>query len=237
MSRETNNDFKDLIEFFKNYSLENVIKNDEYIKIASSIHKKYFSYLSIIGELSALYNNTTNTPSIHNNQIEYLKESCSDIGNSFFSLVNGAYKPANLMLRSSIETFLKGFNLDIYPDIIIEKSLYKVFDNLKAQNFYQSEPQKTLYNNIHQLYVDLCADIHTATALNMAHITSMNYFPKFDIKKAQDIQTTILKLVVSYLSLILIKYKSYYFKMHHKNQENIISSIPGNIKRLIQGIE
>ncbi len=237
MSREITADFKNLIVFFKKYSLNNVIGKGEFTEIISSVHKKYFSYLTIVSELETLKNDLGITPNISQEQIEFIKESCSDIGNSFFTLINGSYKPSKLMLRSSIETFLKGYNLDIYPGITTEKSLYKIFDTLKAHNFYQLEPQKAIFELIHQTYGDLCADTHTATTLNMSHITSMNYFPKFDIQNANEVRNTLIKLVTSYISLIVLKYNSHYFKMHHRNRENILNSIPGNIKRKIQGIE
>lgn len=237
MSREIKDDFKNLLLFFNKYSLEDVLKDKEFEEILSSIHKKYLSYLTIVGELQTLRNSTSINPNISEEQIQFIKESCSDIGNSFFCLIHGSYKPSKLMLRSSIETFLKGFNLDIYPGITTEKSLYKIFDNLKTSSFYQSEPQKSIFASIHSIYVDLCSDTHTATQINMSHLTSMNYFPNFNITNANLTRNILTKLVTAYVSLIVLKYKDHYFKMHHRNRENILNSIPGNIKKIIQGID
>lgn len=236
MSREISNDYKELLSFFENYSINEISLNSEYALILSRVHKRYFVYLTLVSELTKL-SKEVHSPSITDNQIDYLKESCSDIGNAVFCLINGSYKPANLILRSSIETFLKGFNLDIYPDIVTEKSLYKIFDTLKVQLFYQIEPSKSIYNNIHQKYIDLCADTHTAGSVNMAHITSMNYFPQFNEVKASAIADTVTKLINSYTSLLVIKYQEYYHKMHFKNKANILSILTGQIKKIIQGID
>lgn len=237
MSRETQEDYKELLSFFKNYSISQIATNPEYILIISRIHKRYFAYLTIVGELTLQTKQSNITPFIDEIQLNYLKESCSDIGNAIFCLINGSYKPANLILRSSIETFLKSFNLDIYPDIVTEKSLYKVFDTLKIHPFYQNEPQKSIYNIIHQKYVDLCAETHTATAINMAHITSMNYFPQFNQSKASTIVDTMTKLINSYVSLLVIKYQDHYHRMHFKNKANILSILSSDIKKLIQGLD
>ncbi|WP_407480398.1 hypothetical protein [Elizabethkingia miricola] len=237
MSREVSGDYKELLSFFENYSISQIVLNSDYALVISRVHKRYFAYLTIVGELTILSKSGNQNPGINDDQLNYLKESCSDIGNAIFCLINGSYKPANLILRSSIETFLKSFNLDTYPEIVTEKSLYKIFETLKAQSFYQNEPQKKIYDMIHQKYIDLCADTHTASTVNMAHITSMNYFPQFNQVKASTIADTITKLINSYVSLLVIKYQEYYHKMHFKNKTNILSILSGNIKRLIQGID
>jgi hypothetical protein len=236
MSREVSEDYKELLSFFEKYSISPITSDSDYVSIISRVHKRYFSYLTIVGELTLLSKESSLNPTITDEQLNYLKESCSDIGNSIFCLINGAYKPSNLMLRSSIETFFKGFNLDTYSDITTEKSLYKVFDTLKVQLFYQAEPQKSIYNMIHQKYVDLCAETHTATSVNMAHVTSMNYFPQFNKNKALIIANTMTHLINCYVSLLVIKYKEHYHKMHFKNKINILSILSGDVKRIIQGI-
>jgi hypothetical protein len=89
---------------------------------------------------------------------------------------------------------------------------------------------------IHQKYVDLCAETHTATSVNMAHVTSMNYFPQFNKNKALIIANTMTHLINCYVSLLVIKYKEHYHKMHFKNKINILSILSGDVKRIIQGI-
>lgn len=237
MSREISNDYKELIDFFKQYSISKVALEKDYISIISRVHKRYFIYLTIVTELAFLSKNIPLTPTFINNQLDYLKESCSDIGNAIFCLINGSYKPANLILRSSIETFLKGFNSDEYTDIVSEKSVYKIFNNTKALPIFQDEPFKTSINEIHQIYVKLCEETHTADVLNMAHITSMNYFPKFDKRKAEEIADNITKLINNYTSLLLLKYSNYYHKMHYKNKQNILSIISSEVNRILQGLD
>src|SRR5690606_22046810 len=154
----------------KGYNLNKHLEDADLIKIISTQHKKYFAYLSCIAELIHISKSETMNPVISDEQILFLKESCSDIGNAVFSMLHGSYKPSRLMIRSSIETFLKGFNLDEYPDVTTEKSLYKIFDNIKDLDFFSTDPAKEMFNQIHQKYGKLCEDTHTATELNMQHI-------------------------------------------------------------------
>ncbi len=238
MSREITEDYKHLIEFFEQYTVSKIAIEKDYLAIISRVHKRYFVYLTITSELSFISTKEPLlTPPFVNNQLAYLKESCSDIGNAIFCLINGCYKPANLILRSSIETFLKGYNHDEYIDVTNEKSVYKIFDNIKALSRFQNEPFKTIINDIHQIYGKLCEETHTANVLNMSHITSMNYFPKFDKDRAEKIAKNLIKLINDYITILLLKYSGYYHKMHFKNQQNILGIISRNLKRKLLGLD
>ena len=50
------------------------------------------------------------------------------------------------------------------------------------------------------------------------------------------ISEILLELVSSYITLLCLKYNSYFQKMHHRNKENIIENIPKTFRPLVQGI-
>ena len=145
MSRELRADFQKLHDFFSKYNLLPVLANGDFITILSQQHKKYYSYLTCIAELLHQKENGNIGYTISKDkQFAFIVESCSDIGNAIFLMANGSYKAAKLMQRSSIETFIKGFNLDEIPNIDSEKSVYKIFDNVKAANFFGTSPSKEI---------------------------------------------------------------------------------------------
>lgn len=236
MSREVSNDLSNLIAFIKNYSLEGLAGNEEFLKIISQLHKKYFAYLTFIAELTE-FTSQNHRSALNQKQIDFITESCSDVGSSIFVMTHGAYKASRMMLRSSIETFIKGFNLDELPNLDCEKSVYVIFDNVKVLPFFTNDPQKSLLESIHQDYKTLCRDTHTATSLNMRHITALKYFPTFDLTESTQLKDIAAKLVANYNTLLGIKYNSLYHLMHHKNKENILRSIPRKNKPFLQGIE
>jgi len=235
VSRELQQDFKKLIEFFRAYSLGSIEFKGELRTYLSSQHKKYFSYLTFIAEIEELLDKEL-TPEVSNKQLEFLTESCSDIGNSIFLMVNGAYKPSRMVLRSSIETFLKGFVLDEIVDIDKEKSVFALFDRVEELAFFKQDNPKIILNSIHSSYKTLCEDIHTATKINMAHITSMVYFPTVDNRKISDISTISLKLVSNYIDLLGLKFDSYLHNMHHRNREVLMENISRIYRREILGL-
>lgn len=237
MSREIKSDFSNLKDFIAKYNLRELSTNAEFINILSKQHKKFYSYLTGIAELSSLYHDKSINPLIAEKQINYILESCSDIGCSLFEMVHGAYKASKMMLRSSIETFLKGFNLDDIPNLDQEKSIFKVFEKVKVLPFFLTEPQNKIFGKIHSVYKVLCQDTHTATTINMLQITALKYFPTFNLNEAEKVSKYLIELVSLYNSLICIKYNNHFHRMHHRNKENIIKNIPKKFRALIQGIK
>ncbi|MBK7959203.1 MAG: hypothetical protein IPK03_14595 [Bacteroidetes bacterium] len=152
MSREINNDFKELKGFIEGYSLAHLVNEESFNIVLSQQHKKLFSYLTFIAELHFQQNEKERLKVISKDQIDFLTESCSDIGNSMFLSIHGAYKASRIMLRSSIETFHKGYNLDDLPQIISTKSVFEIFDNVnKLPQFYE-EPLKSSAENTFKLF-------------------------------------------------------------------------------------
>lgn len=236
MSRETTQDFANLVKFIEEYNLRTLPTNPDFLNVLSQQHKKFFSYLTCIAELVPIVKDTSLTPLISNDQLDFITESCSDIGNALFVMTHGAYKASKMMLRSSIETFHKGFNLDAIARLDQEKSIFVLFDKIKVLPFFSREPAKSLFEIIHQKYKLLCQDTHTAANINMQHITALKYFPTFSINEANKLSSTLIQLVSCFNTLICLKYNMHFQKMHHKNKENIIESIPRQYRPLIHGI-
>lgn len=86
---------------------------------------------------------------------------------------------------------------------------------------------------MYMIYKYLCLDVHTATVDNMMHITSLNYFPTYQEDLAESVSNVHLELVRNYLILLCLKYDKYFFKMHHRNRENIIVNIPKQFRSKI----
>ena len=236
MSRNIGIDFAKLKSYVNNYKIN--IENDEFWKILSQEHKKYFAYLTFLAEAQTL-SSTPNTFSktITDKQLKFLTESCSDLGNVLFIMSHGAYKAVNMMLRSSIETFIKGFVLDEIPDIDIEKIVFNLFNRSADLNYFNNLKQKKLLGQLKQIYGELCKDVHTATENNMQNITALVHFPNFDLDAAKKTSNNLTQLVNIFLTLLSLKYNEYFHAMYHRNKSVIILSIPKSYRPLIMNIE
>ena len=233
MSRELNNDFEIFIEFLKSYKLANVFDSKDVSDELKKVHKKYFSFLSLVSELEQYIDNTSFINKIGQIQFSYIAESSSDIGTAIFHSANGSYKSAKMMLRSSIETFFKGFCSDDINGILIEKRIYKIFGHIKELEYFQVEPQKSMFRTCLNEYSDLCKDTHTAEKINMQKLTALKYFPSYDQRKMVEISNKILTLIPIFLFLICDKFNLQFHQMHHRNQENIMLSIQKRLRPTI----
>lgn len=225
MSRDVTNDFVRLKEFFVNYTTAANLDNATFVKFLSAYHKKYLAYLTYIAELSAYKNNVT-LKGVTTKQFEFFSESCSDCGLALFDAVNGNYKASRLLLRSSIENFMKAIAQDEDTTIDRESSVFNLFDRVKAVSMFASLAEAmTLYNHIHQEYRKLCRDVHTATMENMTQLSALKTFPTFDEKQAEGLIRIVKTLIMSYVTLLSLKYNNHYHSIGFANKEVIENAL------------
>ena len=237
MSREIKADFILLNDFIRDYRISDSLANPDFNIFLSQQHKKYFAFLTLLGELQLKVNDAKFKPKITEDQYSFLKESCSDLGIAFFISFHGGYKGSKLLIRSSIETFFKGFCQDQIKGIDEESNLYTLFQKVKDYSFFKKQPAKTCFENIYAPYKLLCKDVHTASVVNMAGISALNYFPTFDKTEADKINKVVLNLIPFYLTLLCFKYNLHYHDSHYKNKQIIIASIPKEFRPVIHNIK
>lgn len=224
MSRIISEDFDNLLDFFRKYNLKSLVDDENFKPIISRMHKKYFSLLALLVELDNLgaFKSELNK---NDHSKDYLYESMSDLGNSFFLTLNGAYKSSRLMLRSSIETFVKGIAVEQLPNIITEKRVSRIFEEAADISLFENDPLKSCFFEIKTKYSELCADTHTAHTTNMQHMSALNYFPTKDINNAGKVADLFVFLIQNYIFIISMKYNEFFHKIHHSNKSDIKRAI------------
>jgi hypothetical protein len=237
MSREIKADFILLTDFIRNYQISDVLANSDFNTYLSQQHKKYFAYLTLLGELQSKVDIAKFKPKITSNQYSYLKESCSDLGIAFFISFHGGYKGSKLLIRSSIETFFKGYCQDQIKGIDKESNLFSLFQKIKDHSYFKQHPAKDCFDKIYGHYKLLCKDVHTASGVNMAGLSALNYFPSFDKKEADKINKVVLNLIPYYLVLLCYKYNVHYHDSHYNNKQIIITSIPKEFRPIIHNLK
>jgi hypothetical protein len=112
MVRSVEKDFETLVSFLSKYSLKELAALDAGRACAKKGHKVYLSFLTLWAEclLSANQGKLRITDKLvvaDSRELLHFRECVADVGGSFFCCLNGAYKPAYMSLRSSIENFLR----------------------------------------------------------------------------------------------------------------------------------
>lgn len=226
--RVVKEDFEDLKKYVGAFEIKTLLKNKDYVNFISICHKKYYCFFIASIEYK---------DSFKVNEYKFLKEANSDLATSLFHVMTGSYKSARLLLRSSIECYLKSFTMDWLPNIEKEKSTYVIFDKIKNIDFFTSEPQKSQFNIIHRIYKELCKDVHAADDINMAQIDALDLLPSYIKKKASKISNMYLDLIPAYLFLICHKFNLRFHKIHHINREVILMGISKDLRPYVMKTE
>ena len=235
MSRLIKEDFDKLCTFIKDYSLSDVLEIDDAKKLLSSFHKKYFAYLVLIEEIHHKIEQYDEVLKMPKEQYEYLQESCSDVGQAFFLTFHGCYKGAKLLLRSSIENFLKGSCLDEDKSLPSTKSVYEVFDKARVTDTFK-ETKANLHMQLHNEYALLCQDVHTADVSHMASFTALNHFPSFHNEDAGNILKMVQKIIPIYITTIALKYNLAYHSISYNYKEITNKEIINDYKKEVHNI-
>lgn len=238
MTREARDDFQRLREFVGSYSLTHLGSNIAFNKQLQGIHNNYLSVLTFFSELKHLNkHNKVSEYNLSDNFFDYLMEFTSDIGNAIFSWIHGAYKPSKVMMRCSIENFIRAIGSLEDLGVLSETNVFRLFEIAdKISLFTGSEIRKNRYESIHSYYKTLCADVHTASNKHMVHIDALKYFPHYDTSSANVIAKTIINIENICLSLLSLNFKDTFHKMHHRNKENIICSLGVDVKNYLNGM-
>lgn len=235
MPRIISDDFKELCKFIENYRISDVVADKEAKELLSACHKKYYAFLILIEVMREFVDNHKLDPELSSQQFKFMQEACSDMGQAFFLTINGCYKGAKLLLRSSIENFLKGTCMDEILDIISTKSVYEVFDIALTTTVFAAE-KKELHDRLHDIYGLLCQDVHTASEKNMASITALNHFPIFVKEECSEVQRHVQTLVNIYITCIALKYNELYHKIDIINKEVLNKEVIKKYKKTVQNI-
>lgn len=231
MGKFANEDADKLMQYFKEYSVERIFINSEFVDEFKKVHKKALGYLIVFSEMEK--QNITKKR-LKEQSIFYLKESVSDVLQSVFAWVNGAYKASDLLLRCSIENFNKAIIGNVDCKVYTEKSVYKIFDMAKQLEEYKVMIGKEyLLVVLQRIYGVLCKSTHTATVDDMDHVTALDLLPKFDKKKTMEFRKTFEVLIDAYLGFFLANYREVVESMYRFNADIFYEVLSGNIIRSV----
>lgn len=234
MTRECRTDFDNFKKYIESYSIEGNLKEESYVNTAKLMHKAYFSLLHWFAEFQ--YQKVFFSESYTNNEdvLIRISEVISDIGSSKFNWINGSYKTSRVMLRSAIENFVRAIGAIDAPDLLVEKNVYSLFDKAKDCRIFKDEEFVRLsINRLHGNYKELCNDTHTSSQSNMESITSLFDYPKYSDEKSEEAGNVFISVVKDILSVLCIVFNLLFHKMHHKNRENVLLSIPRQTRPII----
>ena len=225
MSREIEQDFEKVMQFYNNYSMSDITVQEGIEKQLKCMHRKLYSYMIFLGEQA-------NAGTFDETTLAYQKEVVSDMIMAFFCWSNGIYKSAKLLLRSGIENFVKAIVYTYCPEIIQNKNVYEVFELAKKQSPFSDAYTAIHFDNIHAKYADLCATVHGSMD-KLASIGGLIQFPCYDITEANHTYDDYVKIIDEYLSCVYYVYYEQVYKMHEFNRDLFLQGVQRREKQKI----
>lgn len=243
MSRALKKDYSELLEFIDNYTLKESYSNRDLERSIKPMHKGYYSALVLIAEINHqgvrpdIVSSKTRKDEQENIFWLYLNESLSELGSSFFLILNGCYKAAEQVLRSSIENFIKAYGSIEYHDFHKIKNVYEIFDQSGKTSFFSKGVGKHVHEQLNELYGNLCSTVHTGSEKELQRISALGDFPAIDSVRIALASKKYLKTVKLYVSSLSILFSKVFHSMHHKNRDIVDLSLDARARQSLHASE
>jgi hypothetical protein len=167
-------------------------------------------------------------------QFDQLSECFSDITSSFFSAIHGLYKPANMSLRSAIETFTRSLAGLYSVEAASTTSIYRLFELARDCEPFSSAA-KSHYDILHQQYAELCKYTHSATPAHMVKNHAMSNFPKQEIEPMRIWVRHYEATLRSIASILLYANKALYLSASPQSQDVYEEIIQKEVRLFVLG--
>lgn len=221
MAREVSEDFKQLIDFLKNYQLSALIEEESYCIPLKQGHSAYLALLTLWSALQ--FNCSRRDIPVLNTLLsqghpsfQLIQEAVSDVGVSFFCCLHGAYKPGHMALRSAIENYVRSMTGLFNAPALAVTSIYELFDLAKKSPPFLTVDGKLAIGKLQKSYKELCKYTHSATLTHMAGIKSLDHFPTVNEKDfllwSQEVKRATHSLCSSFFASATGFYKSCHFR-------------------------
>lgn len=234
MSRAIDADFKTLKNFVEAYSIKSAVENPNQLAVVKSAHKSYLAFLQLwaitLGDAEksrlSLYGHKIQIKDL---AFTHFREAVSDVGSGFFCCLHGAYKPAHMALRSSIENFLRFAASPFDKSALTTTSVYDLFDIAKKTPPFAEARAKYL-GQLRASYVELCKYSHSASLAHMAGIHALQHFPSFDENTFIDWQKHSKNCMISMICVAVLGQPSLYLAAHFRGKEILDELIPPAVR-------
>lgn len=238
MSRLADEDFRLLLEFISNYSLALPLSDDAYREAIKKAHKRYLALLtvwaSLLVELEAGSRPTFSTGHVMSEDTaQFLERLISDVTESFACAVNGIYKGAYSLLRSSIENYVRAFGSLSDASLGGLTSIYELFDVAFNQSFFLMSPGDKCLNIMRSDYSQLCGYVHSGTDSRAEPVHALAYFPTYDVDALNSWVAVYCRVVKMFLVSLVQSEPKIFFRADFRGQDLLSEILPSDCLRAL----
>lgn len=234
MARAIDHDFEALKKFIEKYSINSVVETPNQLVIIKSAHKSYLAFLqfwAIFLDEAEKDGLNIYGQKVQGTDLEFthFREAISDVGSGLFCCLHGAYKPAHMALRSSIENYLR-FSAGVFDkQALTTTSVYDLFDIAKNTQPF-ADYRSVYFGQLRSSYVELCKYSHSASLAHMAGIHALQHFPSFDEDTFLEWLKHAKCCTASMICVTVLGQPSLYLGAHFQAKEMLDELIPQPIR-------
>lgn len=134
--------------------------------------------------------------------LDFIGEYFSDLAGVMACMLHGLYKPANMQLRSAVESFVRGLSSIYSLEARSTTSVYRLFELAAAQPPFQGASAPD-FATLNQVYGDLCLHVHSATLAHRAGVHYVSAHMKHDTSKMREIVVLLDRINRAALSILV----------------------------------
>lgn len=223
----------ELSDFLSQYGLNGKLDPSLLAQVKSSF-KRYYTVL-IWQPYFSRSKNWGATAKVRAQFNDFFTEAVSDLAQSLLIASQGMYKPANLILRSSLENYFRCCIIEEGKDVGSFKTVFDLIDRgVKQAKVAKSTPVGLLcFQQMRSEYTKLCKHVHTSDKLHMAHTNLLGLFPRYDATQAAHFFRSFTSVSLYITTMNCLMFRSQLFAMHHSNRDQIFDVLPRTTRRAL----
>jgi hypothetical protein len=133
------------------------------------------------------------------------------------------YKPANLVLRSGIEAFVKAIGIAADQKVLTITSVFEVFGIVASVDLIRDNALTSrCYESLYTEYKELCKYAHNAGPSYMSLTSAIGVFPKYNEADFELFGKRSRGIIVNMCSILAIFFNFPTFTVGHPNSLKII---------------
>ena len=163
----------------------------------------------------------------------HFDEFLSDISSSYFLYITCAYKASQVLLRSSLENFIRAILIARGVKTTEIESVWELFEVAKA-HFKQREIDAVVHRigATHSKYGELCKIVHSVAyeymSLRVPFSTIFEFSPEVSVK----CETNMSNLFKIMLEILYLCHNTELDKLHYKSADIIKDAVSSSIKAI-----
>jgi hypothetical protein len=218
--------FDELLTFLEAYKLSGIALDDKLRADLKSAYRRYKTLLIWHHYLthSAAWETNAQRRALF---LDFHTECVSDAAQSILIAAQGMYKPAHLILRSSVENHFKCIGILHGINVAAINSVFALVDAVKDTAVAKSTSAgRNHFQWLRAEYTRLCDHVHTANQLHMAKTNLLGVFPRYERPNAATFFAGLSTVATSIAALNCLMLREAFQKMHHSNFDQICDVLP-----------